>query len=77
MGSSTIFKLVNPNTYSIYKMLNHVEGAVLQNPIQEHSITNEDEHLKHGCDRSCLRDRLVFMELQRPEALRQTNDSWQ
>lgn len=72
-----LFKCVNPSTYSIYELLNHEEESVLQNLILEHSITHEDENLKHGYDRSHLGDVLVFIVLQRAEALRQTNDLWQ
>ncbi|KAL6054945.1 hypothetical protein STEG23_017730 [Scotinomys teguina] len=48
------FRLDNLYIYSIYGLLNQEEKPVLQIQIQEHILTDEDENLKHGCDRRSL-----------------------
>ena len=67
---------MNPNTYSIYELLDCEEGSVLQNQIQKHAISTKVENLKRGCGQRSLSDGPVCMVLQRTEALSQTNDSW-
>jgi hypothetical protein len=61
--------LVNPNSYSIYELLDHKEKLVLHRKIQEHVVAKEDENLKQDCDWRDLGNGPVFTVLQRPEPL--------
>ncbi|KAL6082597.1 hypothetical protein STEG23_001628 [Scotinomys teguina] len=58
-------------------LLDHKEKPMLRNQNPEQVITTKDENLKQGYDQRSLSNGSVFMVLQRPEALNQTNDSWQ
>lgn len=44
------FKLIYPNSYSIYEVLEYVMELVLHNQIWEHVITIKYENLNHGCN---------------------------
>lgn len=69
--------MVNPNTYSIFELLDLKKEPMMQNQIQKHVISTKGENLKHGCGQRHLYDGLVFMVLQSSEALSQTHDSWE